>query len=54
VDQERAALHAAAMLASTLPLPQAREVLELETKYVKDVIHLDRPDMNRLRQGNDD
>jgi hypothetical protein len=53
VDQERAALHGAAMLASTLPSLQAQEILKLETKYIRDVLHFDWPDMSRLREGND-
>jgi Protein of unknown function (DUF4239) len=53
VDQERAALHGAAMLASTLPTSQARWILGLETHYIGDVLHLDWPDMSRLRKGNE-
>ena len=53
VDQERAALHGAAMLASTLPAPAGRVILKLETLYIGDVLHLDWPDMRRLRKGNE-
>jgi hypothetical protein len=34
VDQERAALHGAAMLASTLPIPAGKVILKLETLYI--------------------
>jgi hypothetical protein len=53
VAQERAALHGAAMLASTLPPPQAKDVLTLEKAYIWDVLHLDWPDLSRYRKGDD-
>jgi hypothetical protein len=53
VDQERAALHGAAMLAATLPPPQARYILGLEVAYIRSVLDRDWPDMRRHRKGND-
>src|SRR5579875_433360 len=51
IDLECGALHAASMLASTLPAPQARELLELEARYLRDVIAHDWPEMRAHRQG---
>jgi heme/copper-type cytochrome/quinol oxidase subunit 3 len=51
IDLECGALHATAMLASTLPAPQARALLGLEASYIKDIIRYDWPDMQRDHRG---
>lgn len=51
IDLECAALHAAAMISTTLPPPQAHEMLRLEVGYIGDVIHFDWPEMRDHQRG---
>lgn len=51
IDLECGALHAAAMIATTLPAPQAHEMLRLEVTYIDDVIHFDWPEMRDHQRG---
>lgn len=51
IDLECGALHEAAMVASTLPPPQARAVLALEARYIQAVIAQEWPDMRRYRRA---
>jgi hypothetical protein len=51
IDLECAALHAAAMMESTLPAPEARELLGLEGDYIRDVIRSDWREMRLNRRG---
>ena len=51
IDLECGALHAASMIESTLPPPEARAMLRLEGIYIHDVIHSDWPEMRRHHRG---
>jgi hypothetical protein len=51
IDLECAALHAAAMMETTLPAPQAQELLGLEGGYIRDVIGSDWREMRIHRRG---
>jgi hypothetical protein len=51
IDLECGALHATAMIASTLPAPEARDLLGLEADYIKDVIQYDWPEMRDHHVG---
>jgi hypothetical protein len=51
IDLECSALHATAMVASTLPPAQAQQLLRLEVTYIGDVIHLDWPEMRDHQRG---
>ena len=51
IDLECGALHAAAMVASVLPAPQARRALALEAGYIEDVLDHDWPEMRTRRLG---
>jgi hypothetical protein len=51
IDLECAALHAAAMIESTLPPDEARALLGLESGYIRDVIGSDWPEMRKHRRG---
>ncbi len=50
VDLECGALHAAAIVASSLPAPAARDILGLEARYTRDVIHVEWPALHDFRQ----
>jgi hypothetical protein len=51
IDLECAALHAASMIESTLPKPEARAMLGLEAAYIHDVIDSDWREMRDHRRG---
>jgi hypothetical protein len=51
IDLECAALHAAAMVESTLPAPQARALLGVEAAYIHDVINSDWREMRDHHRG---
>ncbi len=51
IDLECAALHAAAMVESTLPAPEGRAMLGVEGAYIRDVIQRDWPEMRDHRRG---
>jgi hypothetical protein len=51
IDLECGALHAASMIESTLPGPEARVLLGLEGAYLRDVIQSDWPEMRDHRRG---
>ena len=51
IDLECAALHAAAMMESTLPAPEAQTLLALEGNYIRDVIRSDWREMRLNRRG---
>ena len=51
IDLECSALHAAAMIESTLPTPEARALLGLEADYLRDVIQSDWREMRDHHRG---
>ncbi len=51
IDLECAGLHAAGMIESTLPVPEARALLALEATYIEDVIRSDWREMRTHRRG---
>ena len=51
IDLECGALHATAMLASTLPAAEARDMLGIEARYIQAVVEHDWPEMRRHRHG---
>ena len=51
IDLECSALHAAAMIESTLPMPEARALLGLEADYLRDVIQSDWREMRDHHRG---
>ncbi len=51
IDLECAALHASAMIESTLPAPEAHALLGLEGAYIRDVIQSDWREMRDHRRG---
>ncbi len=51
IDLECAALHAASMIESTLPAPEAQAMLRLEAAYVRDVIEDDWGEMRDHHRG---
>ena len=51
IDLECGALHATAMLVSTLPPAEARDLLGLEADYIRDVIQYDWPEMAAHHRG---
>jgi hypothetical protein len=51
IDLECGALHAASMIESTLPAPEARRMLDLEAAYIRDVINSDWIEMRDHRRG---
>jgi amino acid transporter len=50
IDLECGALHATAMIASSLPAPEARDLLGLEAAYIQAVIQYDWPEMRDHRR----
>jgi hypothetical protein len=53
IDLECGALHATAMIVSSLPAPEARDLLGLEAIYLQDVIQYDWPEMRDHRRGSE-
>lgn len=51
IDLECGALHATAMLTSMLPVPEARDMLKIESRYIQDVVEHDWPAMRQHRNG---
>jgi amino acid transporter len=51
IDLECGALHATAMIASSLPAPEARDLLGLEAAYIQAVIQYDWPEMRDHQRG---
>jgi hypothetical protein len=51
IDLECGALHAAAMIETTLPAPLAQQMLGLEITYINDVIQFDWPEMRDHQRG---
>ncbi len=49
IDLECGALHATAMLASTLPAPEASDLLGLEKRYLDDVVRREWPDLRERK-----
>jgi hypothetical protein len=53
IDLECGALHGTAMIVSSLPAPEARDLLGLEAAYLQDVIQHDWPAMRDHRRGSE-
>ncbi len=53
IDLECGALHASAMLSSTLPGAEARDLLGLQANYLRDVVDLEWPEMRAHRRSDD-
>ncbi len=53
IDLECGALHASAMLSSTLPGAEARDLLHLQADYLRDVVDLEWPELGTHRRSDD-